>query len=183
MKQRELGSYTNIGKHIAGLGSNAEIAQALSVSRQAVSQKLRGKTAIFLEDIERLALAFNKKVTWFFQDCQWLAEQQAGRQTEKKDAEERLVGPGPGNLDRGSKMAEQKRKSKLPVRSVEVIYESSMNVKRFDNITSYYWKGRELCLETDELNEKGEALVIGIPEGRIFNTHRWHIQHEGARKR
>lgn len=58
--------YTRIGARIAELGSQKHIASLLRLTQQTVSKKLRGETAISLDDLENLAKAANVSFTWFF---------------------------------------------------------------------------------------------------------------------
>ena len=60
-------AYRRLGKRIATLGTQAEIARALGVSQQTVSKKLRGETAILVKDLERLARRFRLSMGWFFE--------------------------------------------------------------------------------------------------------------------
>lgn len=60
--------YTPLGRRIAQLGTQAEIARMLGVRQQTISKKLRGKCAIAVEDLETLARKAKKPVAWFFLD-------------------------------------------------------------------------------------------------------------------
>ncbi|MHC5054595.1 MAG: helix-turn-helix domain-containing protein [Planctomycetota bacterium] len=59
--------YTRIGRRIAELGRQVDLAKALGMSQQTVSKKLRGECAILLSDLERLAMKYNLSLTWFFE--------------------------------------------------------------------------------------------------------------------
>jgi len=60
-------AYCRIGRRLAELGRQRELAKALGVSQQTVSKKLRGETAISLSDLERIAKKYNVPFTWFFE--------------------------------------------------------------------------------------------------------------------
>lgn len=64
--------YTAVGKRIATLGTQVKIAKALGISQQTISKKLRGETAIFLSDLQRLAKKFRVPLCFFVmsgKDC------------------------------------------------------------------------------------------------------------------
>ena len=67
--------YTPVGKRIARFGPQYKLARILGVSQQTVSKKLRGKCAIMLSDLEKLARAFDTPIGVFFdskeQVCEW----------------------------------------------------------------------------------------------------------------
>jgi transcriptional regulator with XRE-family HTH domain len=62
---RKIGKYTAVGKRIATLGRQVDIAKALGVSQQTVSKKLRGEVIVTLPDLERLGKKFGKPVCFF----------------------------------------------------------------------------------------------------------------------
>ncbi len=66
-RKRRIRNYSRIGTRIAELGTQAVIAEAMGISQQTVSKKLRGECAILLADLERLAKKFKIPVTWFFE--------------------------------------------------------------------------------------------------------------------
>ena len=66
-KKRSFRGYVRIGRRLAELGNQREVAKALGVSQQTVSKKLRGECAIMLSDLERIAKKFKVPVTWFFE--------------------------------------------------------------------------------------------------------------------
>ena len=79
---RRVRAYTEIGKRIAKLGGRQrEIAEALQVSQQTVSKKLRGETAILLADIEALAKHYQIPLTYFFEE--WDQQPDLARALEK----------------------------------------------------------------------------------------------------
>ncbi len=78
MKRRHR-KYTAVGKRIAQLGRQVDIAKALGICQQSVSKKLRGDNAILLSDLERLAKKFKRPLCWFVmseEDCS-IAERHA----------------------------------------------------------------------------------------------------------
>jgi transcriptional regulator with XRE-family HTH domain len=62
---RTLRKYTEVGKRIATLGKQTEIAKALGMSQQTVSKKLRGEVVITVPDLQRLARKFKVPVCFF----------------------------------------------------------------------------------------------------------------------
>ena len=66
-RKRRFRDYTSIGTRLAELGRQRVLAKALGISKQTVSMKLRGDTAILLSDLERIAKKFKLPVTWFFE--------------------------------------------------------------------------------------------------------------------
>lgn len=60
--------YTVLGERIVSLAGNRQmpIANALDVSQQTVSKKLRGETAILVSDLEELAPAFGVDMDYWF---------------------------------------------------------------------------------------------------------------------
>jgi transcriptional regulator with XRE-family HTH domain len=69
---RKLRQYSAVGKRIATLGRQVDIAKALGMSQQTVSKKLRGEVVITVSDLKRLAKKFSKPLCWFVmweEDC------------------------------------------------------------------------------------------------------------------
>jgi transcriptional regulator with XRE-family HTH domain len=63
---RKIRDYSAVGKRIAALGvRQVDLAKALGVSQQTISKKLRGETAIFLSDLEKLAKKFKRPICFF----------------------------------------------------------------------------------------------------------------------
>lgn len=67
-------------------------------------------------------------------------------------------------------------------RWVQIIFRDSASPKTFQ-VNRYYWKGRELCLELDELAPDGNPLILGCPEDTIASTMRPRIPKKGERVR
>jgi hypothetical protein len=64
-KLRRHRPYTKYGDRIAALGTQKEIAGVLGIAQQSVSTKLRGRSAIMLSDLEKLAKKFKVPMTYF----------------------------------------------------------------------------------------------------------------------
>jgi len=67
-KLRRHRPYTSYGKRIAALGTQAEIAEAMGLSQQTVSSKLRGRSETTLPDLEKIARHYSVPMTYFFED-------------------------------------------------------------------------------------------------------------------
>jgi len=65
-KHRVIRKYTPLGKRLASLGCQRELARVLNVTQQTVSKKLRGECAVTVSDLERLAKKHGKPLAWFF---------------------------------------------------------------------------------------------------------------------
>ena len=66
---RKLRAYTEIGKRIAALGKRQKhIARVLGIEQNAVSNRLRGKSAIPVSELEKLSKAYKVPMTYFFEE-------------------------------------------------------------------------------------------------------------------
>ena len=68
-KANKHGDYSVLGARIRELGPQVVLAKAMKVSQQTVSKKLRGQTAVLVDDLELLAKKFKVPMTWFFEDA------------------------------------------------------------------------------------------------------------------
>ncbi len=66
-KRARIRAYVRIGRRLATLGAQGELAKVLGLTQQTVSRKLRGESAILLSDLETLARKYRKPMTWFFE--------------------------------------------------------------------------------------------------------------------
>jgi len=67
MEKRQRCIYTPMGQKIADCGmSQKQLAQTLGLTQQSISGKLTGKIAIALDDLQKLATAFELPVFYFF---------------------------------------------------------------------------------------------------------------------
>ena len=60
-------AYRRLGRRIATLGRQQELAGVLGLTQQTVSKKLRGEAAILVADLERLARHYRLRMGWFFE--------------------------------------------------------------------------------------------------------------------
>ncbi len=62
-------AYCKVGERIASLARNqTELGCVLGIGQQTVSTKLRGKSAILVSDLEKLARHYDIPVTFFFEE-------------------------------------------------------------------------------------------------------------------
>lgn len=65
---RQHGKYTRLGKRLAELGSQCRLAEALKLSQQTVSKKLRGEVPITVRELDTVGKYFGHPIHWFFEE-------------------------------------------------------------------------------------------------------------------
>lgn len=68
-------------------------------------------------------------------------------------------------------------------RWVKIIFQPSMDIKMFVNVTRLYVKASCLCVELPERDEAGRPIIMSYPLQHVFSFSRPHMPHDGAEER